>query len=113
MWVKSHLCDYILFNLIKKLMENIFRVINALIGTLSLIIVFLFELFVKITLSLLFLIAGIVLLTLLPYKILITKKDWSGAFEGKFGKYVEYMYDYGTDFKYYDLCEKIRDMYFD
>lgn len=93
-------------------MENIFRVINALIGTLSLIIVFLFELFVKITLSLLFLIAGIVLLILLPYKILITKKDWRGIFEGKFGKYIEYMYDYGTDFKYYDLCEKIRDMYF-
>lgn len=113
MWVKSHLCDYILFNLIKKLMENIFRVINALIGTLTIGIVFLFELFVKIILSLWFLIAGIVLLILLPYKILITKSGWRGAFEGSFGKYVEYVYDYGTDFKNYDFCEKVRSMYFD
>lgn len=93
-------------------MDNIFRVINALIGTLTIGIVFLFELFVKIILSLLFLIAGIVLLILLPYKILITKKDYRGTFEGKFGKYIGYVYDYGTDFKNYDLCEKVRSMYF-
>lgn len=94
-------------------MDNIFRVINTLIGILCLIIVFPLELLVKIILSLLFTIIGTVLLILLPYKILITKKDWRGIFEGNFGKYVENIYNYGTDFKNYDLCENIRSMYFD